>query len=109
VFLYVLYRAVLAFTKVAMLKTLICPVRMLWNFLRTQLVTIFSTDPKLPTRLIIKYHVANCKIEAGFKEVKKSLESDYPSPEDKALRPINDYATAISKKYLTGRAEGSLT
>jgi len=29
-------------------------------------------------------------------KVKKSLESDYPGPEDPALRPIHGFATAIS-------------
>ena len=31
-----------------------------------------------------------------IKRVKKSLESDYPRPEDVALRPIRGFATAIS-------------
>jgi len=40
--------------------------------------------------------------------VKKSLESDYPSPEDPALRPIHGFATAISKAFL-GQSPMSLT
>lgn len=33
----------------------------------------------------------------NFFSVKKSLELDYPRPEDVAFRPIHDFATAISK------------
>jgi hypothetical protein len=36
---------------------------------------------------------------SSTREVKKSLESDYPGPEAPALRPIHGFATAISKAF----------
>jgi len=37
-------------------------------------------------------------------KVKKSLESDYPQPEDEAFRPIHGVANAISKTNSSGKA-----
>lgn len=76
VFLYGHYRDVIATTKVVMLKTLKCPVRVVWVFRKTQWVAIFSTDLNLSTEQIIEYYGARWKIEAGFKEIKQDIGSN---------------------------------
>jgi len=75
VFLYGHYRDVLSFTKVVMLKTLKCPVRVVWVFRKTQWVALFSTDLNLSTQQIIEYYGARWKIESGFKEIKQDIGS----------------------------------
>jgi len=75
VFLYGHYREVLASTKVLMLKTLKCPVRVVWVFRKTQWIALFSTDLDLTTEQIIEYYGARWKIESGFKEIKQDIGS----------------------------------
>lgn len=75
VFLYGHYRNVLATTKLVMIKTLKCPVRVVWVFRKTQWVAIFSTDLNLSTKQIIEYYGARWKIESGFKEIKQEIGS----------------------------------
>jgi len=59
VFLYGHYREVMASAKVVMLKTLKCPVRVVWVFRETQWITLFSTDLDLTTAQIIEYYGAS--------------------------------------------------
>jgi hypothetical protein len=75
VFLYGHYREVMATTKVVMLKTLKCPVRVVWVFRKTQWVALFSTDLNLSIQQIIEYYGARWKIESGFKEIKQDIGS----------------------------------
>ena len=75
VLLYGHYRDVLASTKVVMLKTLKCPVRVVWVFRKTQWIALFSTDLDLTTEQIIEYYGARWKIESGFKEIKQDIGS----------------------------------
>jgi len=75
VFLYGHYREVLAATKVVMLKTLKCPVRVVWVFRKTQWIALFSTDLDLTAEQIIEYYAARWKIESGFKEIKQDIGS----------------------------------
>ncbi len=75
VFLYGHYREVLATTKVVMLKTLKCPVRVVWVFRKTQWIAFISTDLYLTTEQIIEYYGARWKIESGFKEIKQDIGS----------------------------------
>lgn len=75
VFLYGHYREVMASTKVVMLKTLKCPVRVVWVFRKTQWIALFSTDLDLTTEQIIEYYGARWKIESGFKEIKQDIGS----------------------------------
>jgi hypothetical protein len=75
VFLYGHYREVMASTKVVMLKTLKCPVRVVWVFRKTQWIALFSTDLHLTTAQIIEYYGARWKIESGFKEIKQDIGS----------------------------------
>jgi hypothetical protein len=75
VFLYGHYREVMATTKVVMLKTLKCPVRVVWVFRKTQWVALFSTDLNLCTEKIIEYYGARWKIESGFKEIRQDIGS----------------------------------
>ena len=75
VFLYGRYREVMASTKVVMLKTLKCPVRVVWVFRKTQWIALFSTDLNLTTGQIIEYYGARWKIESGFKEIKQDIGS----------------------------------
>ncbi|MCJ7540740.1 MAG: transposase [Desulfobacterales bacterium] len=75
VFLYGKYRDVNAFSKTVMLKTLKCPVRVVWVFRKTQWVALFSTDIDLTVEQIIEYYGARWKIESGFKEIKQNIGS----------------------------------
>lgn len=75
VFLYGHYREVMASTKVVMLKTLKCPVRVVWVFRKTQWIALFSTDLNLTPVQIIEYYGARWKIESGFKEIKQDIGS----------------------------------
>ncbi len=75
VFLYGHYREVLATTNVVMLKTLKCPVRVVWVFRKTQWIALFSTDLDMSIEQIIEYYGARWKIESGFKEIKQEIGS----------------------------------
>jgi len=75
VFLYGKYRDVKAFSRTVMLKTLKCPVRVVWVFRKTQWVALFSTDMDLSVKQIIEYYGARWKIESGFKEIKQDIGS----------------------------------
>jgi len=75
VFLYGKYRDVNAFSETVMLKTLKCPVRVVWVFRKTQWVSLFSTDLSLSIEQIIEYYGARWKIESGFKEIKQDIGS----------------------------------
>jgi len=75
VFLYGKHREVNAFSKIVMLKTLKCPVRVVWVFRKTQWIAIFSTDLDLSVEQIIEYYGARWKIESGFKEIKQDIGS----------------------------------
>ncbi len=73
--LYGRERMVLAYDRVAMLKTLKCPVRVVWVYRKTQWVALFSTDLTLSVVEIIEYYGARWKIEACFKELKRDIGS----------------------------------
>ena len=75
VFLYGKYREVNAYSQIVMLKTLKCPVRVVWVFRKTQWTAIFSTDLDLSVEQIIEYYGARWKIESGFKEIKQDIGS----------------------------------
>jgi hypothetical protein len=75
VFLYGQYRTVMASTKLLMLKTLKCPVRVVWVFRKTQWTALFATDMDLSVEQIIEYYGARWKIESGFKEIKQDIGS----------------------------------
>ena len=73
--LYGKQRAVRAYERIIMLKTLKCPVRVVWVFRRTQWVAMFTTDLTLSVTQIIEYYGARWKIESGFKELKQDMGS----------------------------------
>ena len=73
--LYGKQRAVCAYDAVVMLKTLKCPVRVVWVFRKTQWVAMFTTDLALSVTQIIEYYGARWKIESGFKELKQDIGS----------------------------------
>jgi len=58
-----------------MLKTLRCPVRVVCVYRKTQWVALFSTDLILSVKEIIEYYGARWKIESGFKELKRDIDS----------------------------------
>jgi hypothetical protein len=58
-----------------MLKTLKCPVRVVWVYRKTQWVALFTTDLTLSVAEIIEYYGARWKIEACFKELKRDIGS----------------------------------
>lgn len=73
--LYGKQRDVQAYERVVMLKSLKCPVRVIWVFRRTQWVALFTTDLTLSVTQIIEYYGARWKIESGFKELKQDIGS----------------------------------
>lgn len=73
--LYGQVRTVMAYEKLFMLKTLKCPVKVIWVFRQKQWVAFFSTDLTLSMGKIIEYYGARWKIEAGFKELKRDIGS----------------------------------
>ncbi len=75
VMLYGKQRIVEAFSTVAMVKTLKCPIRVVWVFRRTSYVALFTTDLSLSIEQIIEYYGARWKIESGFKEIKQEIGS----------------------------------
>ncbi len=68
-------REVLAYEKVFMMKTLKCPVRVVWVYRRTQWIALFTTNLTLSAEQIISYYSARWKIEANFKELKQDIGS----------------------------------
>ncbi len=73
--LYGKSREVLAYDQVGMLKTLRCPVRVVWVFRKTRWIALVTTDLDLSVIQIIEYYGARWKIEAGFKEIKQEIGS----------------------------------
>ena len=73
--LYGKHRDVCAYDAVVMLKTLKCPVRVVWVFRNTQWVAMFTTDLALSVTQIIEYYGARWKIESGFKALKQDIGS----------------------------------
>jgi len=68
-------REVVAAEQVVMLKTLRCPVRVVWVYRKTQWVALMTTDLDLSIEQIIEYYSARWKIEAGFREIKQEIGS----------------------------------
>jgi transposase len=75
VHLYGKSREVLAYEQVVMLKTLKCPVRVVWVYRKTQYVALFTTDLRLSVEQIVSLYGARWKIESGFKELKQEVGS----------------------------------
>jgi hypothetical protein len=70
-------REVVAAERVVMLKSLRCPVRVVWVYRKTQWVVLLSTDLTLTVEQIVEYYSARWKIEAGFREIKQEIGSAY--------------------------------
>jgi len=73
VFLYGKQREIVASSIVVMLKTLRCPVRVVFVYRRTRWVSLFTTDLSLSIEQIIEFYGARWKIESGFKEIKQDI------------------------------------
>jgi IS4 transposase len=73
VFLYGKQRDVLAFSQVVTLKTMKCPVRVVWVFRRSRYVALVTTDLSLNVEQIIEFYGARWKIELFFKWIKQHL------------------------------------
>jgi hypothetical protein len=82
VHLYGKSREVLAYEQVFMLKTLKCPVRVVWVYRKTQYVALFTTDLSLSVEQIIGLYGARWKIESGFKELKQEIGSQKSQTRD---------------------------
>jgi len=74
-FLYGKKREVQAYSKAVMLKTMKCPVRVVWVYRKTRYVALMTTDMTLSVEQIIEYYGARWKIESGFKEIKQDIGS----------------------------------
>jgi len=68
-------REVMAAEQVVMLKTLRCPVRVVWIYRKTQWVALMTTDLDLTVEQIVEVYSARWKIEAGFREIKQEIGS----------------------------------
>jgi len=75
VFLYGKKRDVQAYSQTVMLKTMKCPVRVIWVYRKTRYVALMTTDMTLSIEQIIEYYGARWKIESGFKEIKQEIGS----------------------------------
>jgi hypothetical protein len=75
VLLYGKQRELLAFSQVVMLKTMKCPVRVVWVFRQSRYVALATTDLALSVEQIIEFYGARWKIESGFKEIKQDIGS----------------------------------
>ena len=73
--LYGKVRQVVAYDEVFMLKTLKCPVRVVWVYRKNQWVALFTTDLTLSVEQIITWYGARWKIESGYKELKQDIGS----------------------------------
>ena len=73
--LYGKWREVLAHDQVLMLKTLRCPVRVVWVYRANQWIALVTTDLALSVEQIIEFYGARWKIEAGFREIKQEIGS----------------------------------
>jgi len=73
--LYGKKREVLAYSQMVMLKTMKCPVRIVWVYRQTRYVALMTTDLELSIKQIIEYYGARWKIESGFKEIKQEIGS----------------------------------
>ena len=58
-----------------MLKTMKCPVQVVWVYRKTRYVALMTTDMTLSVEQIIEYYGARWKIESGFKEIKQEIGS----------------------------------
>jgi hypothetical protein len=75
VHLYGKPREVLFDEQMFMVKTLKCPVRLVWVYRKTHYVALFTTDLRLSVAQIIALYGARWKIESGFKELKQEIGS----------------------------------
>jgi hypothetical protein len=75
VHVYGAVREVVAAEQVVMLKTLRCPVRVVWVYRKTQWVALMTTDLDLTVEQIVEFYSARWKIEAGFREIKQEIGS----------------------------------
>jgi IS4 transposase len=73
--LYGKQRDLQAYDKILMLKTLKCPVRVVWVYRKSSWIALLTTDLDLSVEQIIEYYGARWKIESGFKEIKQDLGS----------------------------------
>ncbi len=73
--LYGKQRDLQAYDKILMLKTLQCPVRVVWVYRQSSWIALFTTDLDVSIEQIIEYYGARWKIESGFKEIKQDLGS----------------------------------
>lgn len=73
--LYGRMRSVVACDHIVMLKTLKCPVKVVWVYRKTQWIALFSSDLSLSVEQMIEYYGARWKIEAAFKELKRDIGS----------------------------------
>ena len=68
-------RDVLAYEQVFILKTLKCPVRVVWVYRKTQWIALFSTNLELSIEQLISWYSGRWKIESNFKELKCDIGS----------------------------------
>jgi len=82
VHVYGALREAQAADRVVMLKTLRCPVRVVWVYRKTQWVALVTTDLDLSVEQIVEYYAARWKIEAGFREIKQEIGSAHTQTRD---------------------------
>ena len=83
-------RDVLAFAQLVMLKTMKCPVRVVWIFRKSRYVALVTTDLSLSVEQIIEYYGARWKIDICqpcclHKRVFSDLRSTMRAPLDVVL------------------------
>jgi len=102
--LYGRVREVMAGDRLVMLKTLRCPVRVVWVFRNAQWLALVTTDLALTVAQIIEFYGARWKIEAGFREIKQeigSAETQTRNP-DAVTNHLNFCMTAATITWIYG-------
>ena len=95
-------REVVAADQVVMLKTLRCPVRVVWVYRKSQWVALMTTDLDLRIEQVIEYYSARWKIEAGFREIKQEIGSAHTQTRnpDAVFNHLNFCMTATTITWL---------
>jgi hypothetical protein len=98
VFLYGKQRNVQAFAQVVMLKTLKCPIHVVWVYRQSRYVALFTTDLSLSNEQIIEFYGARWKIEAEFKEIKQDIGS--ARSQTRNADAVNNHLSLEERHYI---------
>ncbi len=97
VFLYGKKREVQAYSQTVMLKTMKCPVRVVWCYRKTRYVALMTTDLTLSIEQIIEYYGARWKIDIFQPYCLHKFQVDIVNP---LFAHGNDKSIALANPYI---------